>query len=793
ASPAWPAPGAPSLLEPGADEPPPPDDGPGAGPGAPFERGRRRRRGGRGRRRREHELGPAGEPLPAGSAEAGAGDEPAPPRPEGEQARPREAGGEGREGGPAPRRSRRAREREERMARRDQRRRERMGTRAPSEDDLVEVHDAGTPPLEGETGAEARGPTAPVTKTLLVNAAEPEEVRIALLEDGKLEEIYLETGHERSVAGNIYRGRVQNVERGIGAAFVDLGRGLMGFLHVTDLPDRPAPAEGSAVTSVLQPGQEILVQITRDSMGRKGPALTGRVSLPGRYLVLTPNSDRSGVSRRIDRGSERDRMRKLLRDLEVPEGMGIIVRTAGESQPLGLLKADLKHLLAEWEALKARAAEAGPPGLLRGESDVAERCVRDIMPADVSRVIVDDVRMADRIRHLIGVWYPQDLPPEALVLAPALGEDEPGAAGDGPAGEGLAPEAPPPAPPPLLPPQAEHEATASAHLPPPEDGFASGLLEGAGAPPPAPQPAGAHAPARAIPPEPDDVPVPDDLPADEAPLAPEADVEPPPAPPPLPKPPEVEVWTDPMPLLHAQGVETQLEDVLRRTVRLPSGGSIVVDTTEALVAIDVNSGRLTDEEDPERTALVTNLEAVSEVTRQLRLRDLGGLIVIDFIDMRDRKDVRKVERALQGALQRDRARIRVDRIGPFGCVMLSRQRIRQAVVRVTFEECSTCSGTGRRRLLSGLSLRVLRELQARVSRSRGRGGIEVRAPAAVVEWLNKHRPNALRDLRAVCTGPLRLEVDGKLPADGWAMRGLAPDGPVPARPPAGPRAPGRPA
>ena len=261
----------------------------------------------------------------------------------------------------------------------------------------------------------------------------------------------------------------------------------------------------------------------------------------------------------------------------------------------------------------------------------------------------------------------------------------------------------------------------------------------------------------------------------------------------LPKPPEVEPWGDPMPLFHAQGVATQLEDALRRMVRLPSGGSIVVDPTEALVAIDVNSGRLTDEEDPEKTALVTNLEAVAEVTRQLRLRDQGGLIVIDFIDMRDRKAGRQVERALRLALARDRARIRVDRIGPFGCVMLSRQRIRQALSRVTHEECSVCAGTGRRRLLSGLALRVLREMQARVARSRGRGGLEVRAPVAVVEWIKKHRSTALRDLKQVCTGPVRLEADARLAPDGWAMKGLAPDGSalgarLPASPPAQPGA-----
>jgi Ribonuclease G/E len=612
-----------------------------------------------------------------------------------------------------------------------------------------------------------------LVKTVLINATEPEEVRIALLEDGKLEEIYLETGHERSAAGNVYRGRVQNVERGIGAAFVDLGRGLMGFLHATDLPDVPEGKEDAPITELIQPGQEVLVQITRDSIGRKGPALTGRIALPGRYLVLMPNSDRSGVSRRIGLGRERDRMRRLMSDLEVPEGMGLIVRTAGESQPLELLRADLKHLLAEWEAIKTKAAEAGIPGLLKGESDVAERCVRDIMPADAAKLIVDDVRMAERIRVLLDTWYPQSLPepPPRTVHVEAAPVEPPARAIE------PEPEVEAPPPPPIL-----------SSLPPPafvEDDFAAGLLPPGSAPPPAP-PVVAPPPAVLVAEAAAEAPVLSPLrsPGGEAPAAvPEALAEAPPLPepepsgqPPLPKPPELEIWTDPMPLLHAQGVETQLEDALRRMIRLPSGGSIVIDPTEALVAIDVNSGRLTDEEDPEKTALVTNLEAVAEATRQLRLRDLGGLIVIDFIDMRDRKGGRQVERALRLALARDRARIRVDRIGPFGCVMLSRQRIRQALSRVTHEDCNVCAGTGKRRLLSGLSLRVLREMQARVARSRGRGGLEVRAPLAVVEWIKKHRSTALRDLKQVCTGPVRLEADLRLAPDGWAMKGLAPDG-----------------
>lgn len=510
----------------------------------------------------------------------------------------------------------------------------------------------------------------PAEKILLVSAVDAEEVRIALLEDGRVEEIYIEAAEERSATGNVYRGRVQNVEKAIGAAFVDLGKGVTGFLHVSDVADR---SEGATIADLLEPGQDVLVQITRDRIGRKGPALTGRIALAGRYLVLLANTPRSGISRRIARGRTRNQARDLLARLEVPEGMGLIVRTAGEDVGRADLERDLHHLLAEWERATKSAAGKGPPGLLRVESDPAERSVRDIMPADVSRIVVDQEDVAVRIRTLLGTWYGPD--PEG---------------GDGVEGEGVRGD----------------ESSSPA--------------------------------ARSIP--------------------------------------EVVVHDDPMPLFHAHGVEQQLEEAFRRTLRLPSGGSVVIDPTEALVSIDVNSGRSTSEEDPEATILETNLEAVAVIARQLRLRDLGGLVVVDLIDMRDRRSRRKVEKTFREVLARDRARIRMGRIGPFGCIILSRQRIRQALTQVTHEECPACGGTGRRRHAAGLGLRVLREMQARVARTRGRGGLEIRVPKAIHDWLRRYRGRALRGVERSCTGPLRLEVDERLAGDGWAMKGLPPSG-----------------
>jgi len=246
----------------------------------------------------------------------------------------------------------------------------------------------------------------------------------------------------------------------------------------------------------------------------------------------------------------------------------------------------------------------------------------------------------------------------------------------------------------------------------------------------------------------------------------------------------------PTPLFHAYGIESQIEDAFRRTVRLPSGGSIVIDPTEALVAIDVNSGRLTEEEDIEATALKTDLEAVPEVARQLRLRDLGGVIVIDFIDLKESSHIRQVENALKLALARDRARIRMGRMGPFGCLELTRQRIRPALASVTHVACPTCAGLGRRRHPLGLALRILRELRARAARSRGHGGMEVRLPALVLDALKRKKGPALAELEQALSGPLRLQADAAIPYGSWSIKGIPVKGQAVSGRPAEPVGPG---
>ena len=608
-------------------------------------------------------------------------------------------------------------------------------------------------------------------KVLLINADEPDEVRVAVVEDGRLEEVYVEAGTDPTGKGNVYVGRVQNVERGIGAAFVDLGGGVTGFLHASDVIGDASEGEGGrkTINELVKPGDMLLVQISRGPVGHKGPTLTTRLSLPGRYVVLLANSTRSGVSRRIDAAGERDRMRALLGGLTVPDGMAVILRTASNGRATEEVQADLVELYRLWENLKGRLLEGGGPRLVHEESDLVSRAARDILPPDATRIVTDDAHVAARIREYLERTRPiaRTTPPAAAPAAeptptvvappPSVGPVHPPADGahDGP---------------PVEPGDELEVPGADATIDPRDDGAGPDVV-------PAAPSAAVDGPAEPFVAQ-DEPPPPTPVPSA--------------APTPRP-PPAVDVHPGPTPLFHAFGVEAQLEDVFRRTIRLPSGGSIVIDPTEALVAIDVNSGRMTEEENLEATALKTNLEAVPEVTRQLRLRDLGGVIVVDFIDLHERSHIHQVERAMREALKRDRARIRMSRIGPFGCLELTRQRIRPALLSVTHVACPTCGGAGRRRHPMGVAFRVLRELRMRAARSRGHGGMEVRVPPPVYDVLRKKKADELSALEAWLSGPFRLMPDAQIAYGAWSIKGLPPRSAMPKAPPAATATPGGPA
>jgi len=469
-----------------------------------------------------------------------------------------------------------------------------------------------------------------VNRVLLINAAEAGETRAALVEEGRVEEFRCEHAAARTLVGNVYKGTVVNLEPGIGAVFVDLGEGRNGFLHESAWNrDRS-----------LALGDEIVVQVTRESIGSKGPMLTGDVSLPGRFLVLLPYSRGGGVSRRIGETENRNELRALAKEFEERTGSAVIVRTAGANRTKRELMRDLRALRRLWTAVERRAETAPAPALLYAESDLVARALRDLVDRSVSEIHVDT--------------------PEALE--------------------------------------------------------------------------GARRAVRLVQPELAD---------------------------------RLRLHAAPDPLFHAFDVEAQIDRLRTRRVALPGGGSIVFDRTEALVAVDVNSGRMREQLGLEETALKTNLEAAEEVARQLRLRDLGGVVVVDFIDMRGADHVREVERAFRAHLARDRARVRPGRLGAFGIFVLTRRRAGAggAVVR---RACPRCEGSGEVIHPDEVALRVFRELRARAT-GKGRRGLRARVSPGVAEILKGARSAVVEALSGHSGREIGVEADPSLPPDGWEV------------------------
>jgi len=474
-------------------------------------------------------------------------------------------------------------------------------------------------------------------RLLLINAAEPEETRAAVVEDGRLEEFRCERAAAGSLVGNIYNGKVVNLERGIGAAFVDLGVGRNAFLHVSACPGA-APDGRTRIEDILAVGDDVLVQVTRESIGPKGPMLTGDLSLPGRFLVFLPFSEGGGVSRRIDGEDDRTKLRELARELEKRAGAALIVRTAAADRKRRELLRDLRQLKRVWASIRAKAESQPAPALLYEESDLVTRALRDLVDRDVTSIVVDTPEARERANELIAAIQPE--------LSDRL------------------------------------------------------RLHAGGEP-----------------------------------------------------------------LFHAHGIEEQIDLLRARRVALPGGGSVVFDRTEALVAVDVNSGR-TREDELEETALRTNLEAAEVIGRQLRLRDLGGVIVVDFIDMREQANMRALERAFKEVLSRDRARVRPGRLGDFAIFALTRQRTGAGMA--PRRPCPRCAGAGETVLPEDVALRVFRELRARAFR-RGRSGLRARVCAEVAEALERTRSGVLKALSEETRREVAVVPDPALPPDGWVV------------------------
>ncbi len=436
-------------------------------------------------------------------------------------------------------------------------------------------------------------------KRMLINATQPEEVRVALVDGQKLYDLDIENRDREQKKASIYKARITRVEPSLEAAFVDFGSERHGFLPLKEIArqyfdkskDKSSEGGRTMIQDVISEGQQVLVQVDKEERGTKGAALTTFISLAGRYLVLMPNNPRAGgISRRIE-GDDRDELREALAKLEIPEGMGVIIRTAGVGRSAEELQWDLDWLLQLWEAIQKAESEEKTPSLIYQENNVIVRAIRDNLRKDVGEVLIDGEEAYAEARTFIEQVMP-------------------------------------------------HYSD------------------------------------------------------------------------------KVKFYADPIPLFSRYQIESQIETAFHHSVRLPSGGSLVIDPTEALVSIDINSARATKGADIEETALNTNLEAAEEIARQLRLRDVGGLIVIDFIDMSSNKNQRAVENKMREALDADRARVQVGRISRFGLLEMSRQRLRPSLDELTTEVCPRCSGQGRIRDTRSLALAILRVMEEEALKER---------------------------------------------------------------------------
>ena len=459
-------------------------------------------------------------------------------------------------------------------------------------------------------------------KRMLINATQPEEIRVALVDGQWLYDLDIEDRQREQKKANIYKGKITRVEASLEAAFVDYGAERHGFLPLKEISrdyflrqDRDTDSGRVRIKDVIKEGTEVLVQVEKEERGNKGAALTTFISLAGRYLVLMPNNPRAGgISRRID-GDDRSELKDAMSQLEVPNGMGVIVRTAGVGRSAEDLQWDLSSLLQLWEAVKKQADEVKAPHFLWQEGNVIIRAIRDYLRPDIGEVIVDNKQAYNDCMDYMQRVMPQNKN-------------------------------------------------------------------------------------------------------------------------------KIKFYEEAVPLFNRFQIEGQIETAFEREVKLPSGGSIVIDITEALVSIDINSSRATKGADIEETALATNLEAADEIARQVRLRDIGGLVVIDFIDMQPVKNQREVENRMRDALSMDRARVQIGRISRFGLLEMSRQRLRPSLEETTSKVCPRCAGQGTIRSTKSLALSILRLVEEEAKKERS---AEIRAvvPVTVGTFLLNEKRNAI--------------------------------------------------
>ncbi|KAF1688078.1 ribonuclease E/G [Pseudoxanthomonas broegbernensis] len=475
-------------------------------------------------------------------------------------------------------------------------------------------------------------------KRMLINATQAEELRVAIVDGQNLYDIDIEQPSKEQKKSNIYKGRITRLEPSLEAAFVEYGAERHGFLPLKEISrdyfQNGVDPNKAGIRELLREGQEVVVQIDKDERGNKGAALTTFISLAGRYMVLMPNSPSAGgVSRRIE-GEDRAELKRAMDALNIPDDMGVIIRTAGVGRDAEELQWDLDYLLAAWRAIAEAALSKPAPFLIYQESRLIIRALRDYLRADVGEILVDTEEMYNDAREFMEQVMPQTLR-------------------------------------------------------------------------------------------------------------------------------KLKHYKDDIPLFNRFQIESQIENAYERNVRLPSGGALVIDQTEALTAIDVNSARATKGGDIEETAFHTNLEAAEEVARQLRLRDLGGLVVIDFIDMSSSKHQREVENRLQGSLKYDRARVQLGRISRFGLMEMSRQRLRASLGESSQIVCPRCEGHGRMRSVESLSLSIIRVAEEHAMKE-NTGQVLVQAPVEIANFLLNEKRGALREIENRHDAPIIIVADEQL-------------------------------
>jgi ribonuclease E len=510
---------------------------------------------------------------------------------------------------------------------------------------------------------------------MLINVAQPEECRIAIVEDGILEELYVERSSQDNYVGNIYKGKIVNLEPSIQAAFVDFGVGRNGFLHISDVesqyfrqggydPDKPIEPRGGAqrrpreeevddlddefddgvddgeapvatrapraqqrqrvgvrprikppIQEIFQRGDEVIVQVIKEGIGTKGPTLSTYISIPGRYLVLMPALGRIGVSRKIEDDDGRRRLRDILRELNPPKGLGFIVRTAGTDRTKKELSRDLAYLVRLWKVIVRRIKKSTGPCDIYEESDIVIRTIRDIFTSEVDSILIDEPQAYERAKEFLQIVMPR---------------------------------------------------------------YASRL----------------------------------------------------------------QLYAGREPLFNKYQLDEEITRINQRKVPLRGGGSLVIDQTEALVAIDVNSGSFRTDGSAEDSAFALNQIAAKEIARQLRLRDLGGVVVNDFIDMRKDRHQRIVERTLRDAMRRDRARTKILRTSPFGLIEMTRQRIRPSLKRSVYRECPGCSGIGLVKSAESMAIEIVRKLLM-AAQTENVARITVQVEEGVAAYLNNKKRREL--------------------------------------------------